>query len=472
VQVGEHGHSQASHLDFRQGQSPVTVTSSQSFFGRLKDSITGFVIGIIMLVFSFPVLWFNESRAARMESLLSIGRSQARSVTGAVSDQDSRNWLVHLNGEPMKSAAKVSDDRFDASFADDCVRLRSSVEVFQVIEHEEKKEREKFGGGKETVTTFRYSEQWSSQWHDSSTYNERSRQNSKPSGLELGTKVKECGRVEYGGGFLLSAELVQQCDDFKPAQERLGAKARLLKGSCEFSLSPDGYYYHRVGGQQGRDVPAQVGDARVKLEYVPDGPATVLALQVESSELRDTFMPYRLIGRGWCGMTEDMEKLALRKEASKSTEELVEEARCTGCLACVCCACNLVNTFFSSFLNPEIYCLFHGSLDLDSSFAVITSGAKAMAWLLRLVGWVLMFAGLYLLFSPFLTLITIIPLLGPILAKLGGFLIWIICFILTLALSSVVVMIAYAFYRPLRTILFGFLTAAIILVPILIIKAI
>eukprot|EP00421_Protoceratium_reticulatum_P033136 CAMPEP_0168481050 /NCGR_PEP_ID=MMETSP0228-20121227/64312_1 /TAXON_ID=133427 /ORGANISM="Protoceratium reticulatum, Strain CCCM 535 (=CCMP 1889)" /LENGTH=167 /DNA_ID=CAMNT_0008497407 /DNA_START=26 /DNA_END=529 /DNA_ORIENTATION=- len=166
-------------------------------------------------------------------------------------------------------------------------------------------------------------------------------------------------------------------------------------------------------------------------------------------------------------MNENQEKAALRKEAEKSADELVEEVLCGGFLGCICCACNLVNTCCPALMTPECCHLFHGS----RCFVIINSRAKALAWGPRIMGWVMMFVGLYLLFSPLLTLIKTIPFLGPILAKLGGFLIWVMCFILTLALSGVVVSIAYAFYRPIHAMVYGTLAAASIVVPILFIMA-
>jgi len=457
-------------LDGRQPQT--TTTTHTSFLQRLKDACAAFVVGLVLIFFSIPVLWFNESRSARMESLLSWAVSQCRTVAGSSPEKANRDWLVHVQGEHMKTAAPTRDRQFDVSFEQDCLRLRSTVEVFQIIQHTKSEEKEKFGGGKETVTTYSYTTEWSSTWHDSSGYQDRSRVNRRPPGLELGPSSQTCGRVEYGEAFVLTEELVTQCCEWRSAAPRLGDAVRLQSGNKAFHRSGDDFFYSRYDGNKAREQPVP-GDARVKFEYVPDGPATVLALQVaHDGQQRDAFLPYRLISRAWCGWGEEQEKAALRKLGAKPRSELAAEAQCgTGCLWCLCCACNLVNMCFASLLVPEVYHLFAGSHSSDECFRRIRSTSKLMTWGLRALGWVMMFIGLYSLFAPFLTFIKVIPWLGPILSSLGGWLIWFICLVGTLAVATVIICLAYLFYHPLLALLYGAIAAAIVVVPLVLIGA-
>lgn len=452
-------------------QTPTTV-EHQSWFSRLQDSITQFVIGWILIIFSFPLLWVNESRNAKMETLLSRGQTQCRTASGSTASKENRNWLVHLQGEPMRSAAPVSDSQFDVTLKSDCVRLRRSVEVFQYVEHQKKEEKEKVGGGKDTITTYSYTTEWSSFWHDSSGYHDRSNHNSRPEGLDLGSHSAECGRVEYGEAFLLSEGLVLQCCDFAPAEPRLGDSVR-LRGGATFTKREDGLFYYPKDGNSSRSD-AKVGDARVRFEYVADGPASVLALQVDrQGEARDSFLPYRLISRGICGgMEEEDEKRALRSAAELSAADLAAQSQLgSGCLWVCCCACNLVSMCFSALLTPEIHHLFQGDKSSGQCFGIVRSRMRALVWGLRLVGWLMLFWGLYMLFAPFLTLIKVLPFLGPILAKLGGWLIWFMCFVLTLAVASVIICLAYLFYHPLIALAYSAVASAIIVIPLVLIHA-
>ena len=39
--------------------------TSESWFGRLASAIKGVLIGIVLFVIAFPLLWWNEGRAVR-----------------------------------------------------------------------------------------------------------------------------------------------------------------------------------------------------------------------------------------------------------------------------------------------------------------------------------------------------------------------------------------------------------------------
>lgn len=463
------GHTQALRLlqgHTKSQQVPMTV-ESQSFVSRMGNSFMNFVLGCILIIFSFPMLWFNESRNAKMESLIGRGEMQCRTVSGKEAKSENRDWLVHLQGEGMRSAGPVGDPQFKVTLGENCVRLRTVVEVYQHIQHEEKREREKLGGGTETITKYTYSQEWSSVWHDSRSFKDLSKVNSKPPNLQLGEVTKNCTRVECGDAFLLSDELISQCTDFACASERLGE--RVQADGATF-IRRGRSYCCPVDGDQERNSP-RVGDGRAKFEFVPDGPISLLALQVESSgEARDSFLPYRLISQKWCGlMSDEEEKAALRKRAEISPADLAKEAQMgSGCLWCLCCACNLVQLCCSGMLRPEIYRLYPGSLSKSECFERLQSETKLLLWVLRLLGWVMLFIGLYSLFSPILTFIKVVPFLGPTLSTLGGWLIWILCLVFTLAIASIVVCLAYLFYRPLWALFYGLGAAAIVAIPLVI----
>mmetsp|Transcript_70884 Transcript_70884/g.184018 ORF Transcript_70884/g.184018 Transcript_70884/m.184018 type:complete len:141 (+) Transcript_70884:2-424(+) len=119
---------------------------------------------------------------------------------------------------------------------------------------------------------------------------------------------------------------------------------------------------------------------------------------------------------------------------------------------------------FSAALTPEIHHIFEGSKTLEECFKVITFEAAAAKWLLRLIGWAMMYVGLYCMFSPFLTLITVLPWIGPPLAKFGGWLIWLLCGFVTLMVATLIVMVAYLFYHPVVTLVYAVFLAFIVVI--------
>ena len=48
--------------------------TSESWFGRLGNAIKGVLLGIILFVASFPLLWWNEGRAVKTaKGLVELG---------------------------------------------------------------------------------------------------------------------------------------------------------------------------------------------------------------------------------------------------------------------------------------------------------------------------------------------------------------------------------------------------------------
>lgn len=427
--------------------------------------------GWMLFALALPILWINESKSARLDTLLRRGAEQCKTVDGDVPAEHSnenRDWLVHIKGEPMRSRARTADPQFNVAFDHDCLRLRSTVEVFQVVERQRTEEKDSQIGSKETVEIFGYTEEWSSVWHDSSQYRHRPNENTKPLGLQVGVEVQNCERVEFGQGFVLTEELVSQCTNFINAAPRLTAEAvprlgdsvQYQKAACTFIREWDGLYYYKRDGDYMREKPI-VGDVRVSFEYVPDGPATVMALRVErKSDVRDSFLPFRLIGRGLCGLSVEAEKRALREKGELTKTEFAEDSLFGNCF---CCCCNLVNAAYSGMQMPEIYFLSTGSVDRDTCLRAVQAQGSGMTWTLRYLGWLLLFIGLFLLLSPFLVVLEEIRVLGPVLMALG---IWVVCAAMTLVMAFMIISLAHMTYNPAQALVFLALAIVTAVVPV------
>jgi len=90
---------------------------------------------------------------------------------------------------------------------------------------------------------------------------------------------------------------------------------------------------------------------------------------------------------------------------------------------------------------------------VNSCFEQLAAGTELVKWVLRIIGWFMMFFGCYGLFQPVLTFIQVVPFLGPFVAKLGGAVIWFLCGLGTLLISTVIVSFAHLFYHPKKALL-------------------
>ncbi len=104
------------------------------------------------------------------------------------------------------------------------------------------------------------------------------------------------------------------------------------------------------------------------------------------------------------------------------------------------------NTFesFTATNGTTIQMLQAGNRSAESMFASALKGNKALTWFLRVLAVFMMFFGLKTIFSP----LQIISDLVPIVNNIIGLGISLASFLLTLALSCIVISLAWIFYRP------------------------
>ncbi|MCX7678117.1 MAG: TMEM43 family protein, partial [Spirochaetes bacterium] len=94
--------------------------------------------------------------------------------------------------------------------------------------------------------------------------------------------------------------------------------------------------------------------------------------------------------------------------------------------------------------NTSIMMLSMGIVPADQMFQQAQEGNVTRTWLVRLLGFLLMFIGITLIFKPIVTFGDVIPIIGSILNfGIGAF-----AFIVALALSLVVIAIAWIAARP------------------------
>jgi len=447
----------------------VTETSYSNWFEQLGGAFISVLIGILLIVFSIPCMWVNERRAARFESLIAVGEGECSTVGFDKVSGGNRGMLVHVAGASAEGKKPLQDDRFsEFKFDSKCLRISSTVEAFQWVEHEKtEKRKDNIGGGETTIKTYTYSKEWTSSKIDSTTFKQRGHENrlAKPS-MTLGDRSKTCTTVYYGEAFQLPAEMVDQLSNFQDASNILGSYAG------DFSQSGEYYYYPAQHGSP------DIGDMRATFKYIPDGPVTAMGLQIEDPKLtRDTFIPYRLVGRGCCccAVSDDKLKTLQIKEGQKTPDDLYADDKMTlgpFDLCCYCClgVCNLVTYAFSGFAPPQIFHLFPGELNMAACWRNVKLQAGLQKWVLRGVAWLMMLIGLNMCFEPLFTVIDIIPFLGPLLSKFIAFAVFICALIVTLAIATLVISIAYLFYRPLLGMFYLVIAAAVVAVPVVIIQ--
>lgn len=417
----------------------IVETSSQGWFSRLFESIKQVVIGLLLFIVAFPVLWWNEGRAVQTYKSLQEGAGAVVSVQADKVEPSREGNLVHVAGKAVTSAT-VADPQFGVSTV--ALKLERKAEMYQWVEETESKTRKKLGGGEETVKTYKYKQAWKSDLEDSASFKEPTG-HKNPAMMAYTSESWRASPVTIGA-FTLNDSLIDRI----PGEERVAVTAGMLKNPTATEApapaaqqepakaapkarkgkkatttkvtrgkhhppapavaapAPTGPRVVDGGIYIGADPSSpQVGDMRITYTKVPPADVSVIAAQVGSS-----FGPYQ---------TQAGDALELLQPGLKPAAAMFKQA--------------------------------------ESDNATLT-------WILRLVGFVVMALGVFLVFRPLAVVADVLPFLGDIL-RMG---LALVAVSVAAPFTLITVAAAWLFYRPvLAVVLLALGVAAFVLVKML-----
>ena len=168
-----------------------TVTTSQSWLSRMKGAISGVLIGIVLVPASIWLIVWNEGRAVQTARSLDEGAAAVISAKATPVNPKNEKKLIHVSGM-LATNATLSDPEFGISKPG--IRLVRKVEMYQWQEKTETRTREKVGGGKETITTYKYSRVWSDKVIDSGSFR-RPAGHANPGQMKYSSRSWQAGTV-------------------------------------------------------------------------------------------------------------------------------------------------------------------------------------------------------------------------------------------------------------------------------------
>jgi hypothetical protein len=149
----------------------VTTVTSQSWLGRLRDSLMGSLIGIILVAAAVALLYWNERNEVMTLRSLDLAARLLVEAPAARVDPALDGKLLHVTGT-LAATAPARDPMFGVIDAR-AVRLERRVEMFQWQEHSSRQTQKSIGGSSTTQTTYDYQRAWSDKAIDSSTFHAR-----------------------------------------------------------------------------------------------------------------------------------------------------------------------------------------------------------------------------------------------------------------------------------------------------------
>ncbi|MBP6078587.1 MAG: TMEM43 family protein [Xanthomonadales bacterium] len=235
---------------------------------RIGQSLSGALIGGLMFLGSFALLWWNEGRAIGEARALAEGAGAVVDVGIDAVEPKHEGKLLHVTGQ-VDASPEARDD--DTGIAVDALQLRRVVEMYQWVEKRSSKEEKKLGGGSETVTTYDYEQQWDDDAVDSSDFRyDQGHEN--PSDWPIRSDSFAAGTVTLG-----AFTLAQPVRDAMGQWQDLPATitAQLPEQFGEFRRIASGRLFR--GNDPERP---QIGDMRVRYEYQPEATYSIIAKQV------------------------------------------------------------------------------------------------------------------------------------------------------------------------------------------------
>jgi len=419
--------------------------------------ISSVIFGAMLIALAIPIQWFNEARSIKMETMLSRGLRECVSVDATEVDTENRGRLVHAQGR-TRGCTPLVDPQFQDAQLRHGLKLQSTVEVFEWVQTTPHVP----SASKRSQT--RFQEEWTTIHHDSLRFRKPSPDNPRlPNGLMLGTTTTACDRVELGG-FVLPSETVTSFHRFEPAIRHLPAVVH-AHGLRFFANEQDGYYYARPSastasllarqpaGAAGfattsvaqRLTEHEVGDIRVRFMWVPEGEATVVAVQCDRDGT-ETFVPYRPVAQAPC-LTDFQARQMQIDEGERPLKDFKAGKSCCseGVGGCCCCPCNTIACCCTQEVITEEIFYVSDKLDpLEKAFQKVVHRNPMRVWNFRFAGWCTMFFGTGMIVRP---LTGFVQEVHPW-SLYGGASGLVLTGTITFTAAALIVSAAYMCYRP------------------------
>jgi hypothetical protein len=244
-----------------------TEVTSESWFGRIGGALKGIIFGFILFLGAFPLLFWNEGRAVKTYKTLKEGGGAVISVASDQVDPANEGKLIHLSDRAYTEEI-LTDPVFGV--AENALRLRRKVEMYQWKESSKSETQKKLGGGTETVTTYSYSKTWSDDVIRSSSF-KKSGGHENPGAMPYNSEEQTAQQVTLGA-FQLSTSQVQRINQFQ---------SLAVSEDTPLSEGMSGRVERWNGGFYVGDDPAspQIGDVRIRFEFVPPVQVSMVAQQ-------------------------------------------------------------------------------------------------------------------------------------------------------------------------------------------------
>ena len=224
----------------------VTIKRT-GWLGNIMNSFVGVLLGIILFLVAFPVLWFNEGRT----NMATIAKASVL-IDGTRVSEQTEGQQVAVAGT-LASDERLGDTPYLAAGA--YVQLNRKVEMFAWVEHKATETRKDAGGSSTTTTTYTYDKQWTSSPGDSQAFEHSQGHINPPLPVQSTTLVVSSARV--------GAYTINPADITLPTAQDINLNNEIVTTSGNRRLAGNAILL----GRGSLDTP-QLGDIRISYSGV------------------------------------------------------------------------------------------------------------------------------------------------------------------------------------------------------------
>jgi hypothetical protein len=235
-----------------------TETTHTSYGSNISNSFKGIIIGVIFVLISIVLLWWNEGRSIAQTIALNEMKEKIITLPNTKYSAEYNNKVILLQGN-VKPLSVIEDTIF--GLKTNGLNLKRDVEMYQWQEKTTTHTEDKLGGGTETTTTYDYYKVWSNAQISSSSFKH-------PLGHRnpvMAYKSQFFSTDASMGDYHLSKNIVSRFDATTP----IGDLSSLPK-NIDNIINYGSYLY------KGKNVNfPEIGDLKITFSYAPMGDYTI-----------------------------------------------------------------------------------------------------------------------------------------------------------------------------------------------------
>ncbi len=250
-------------------------TTNTSWFARIGDSIKGVLVGLLLFLLSFVLLFWNEGRTVQTTKSLDEGASAVVKLTSAKLNPKYDGKLVYISGKADTQDVLV-DDSFGVSVR--AIKLSKTVLTYQWSEDVKTETTKEVGGNEKTTKTYTYKKIWNERLIDSSAFKQQENHQNPTDVLYQSSEI--FASAVSLGEFVLNQTQIRSIGGaavlpISKLPENLTTNAKIANNTIYISVG------------EANNTATTIGDQKISFKVVKPTVVSIVARQVQNS-----FEPY------------------------------------------------------------------------------------------------------------------------------------------------------------------------------------